>query len=157
MLFRSAFFMSLDISFWKGCDRSVKLVAGAGRWTTGNIINSSQKEKRVEETMCEAKQPTSSPYCRVNSGRPLYLRAFTPVRSGNGAIRCFPSIWAVVTSLIPPLETQPLLAARALLFSDNLCRHPRCSLSILQDSWLTRGRLLASGGQCHLYLLSCST
>lgn len=71
--------MSLEISFWKGCDLSVKLVEGTCRWTLDNIINSSQKEECVKEMMREAKQQTSSLSCHVNSSRPLYLRAFTPL------------------------------------------------------------------------------
>lgn len=153
MWFRSVLFISLEISFWKDCDLSFKLVEGTCRWTIDSIIISSQKEECVKEMMCEAKQQTSPPYCHVNSKRPLYLNAFPQTGLCEiERVRCFWSIWSVVTYFCFPMEMQTSPGSRDLLFSVNLCRHQRCNSLILQDSGITLLYKLTFGGQCHLIL-----
>lgn len=155
MLFRYGFFMSLEISFWKGCALSVKLMEGTCGWTIDSVINSSQKEECVKETAYEAKQQTSPPYCHVNSKRPLYLSAFTPLGSVKWSklddFKVF-DLWSPIFFFL--WRCRPLLVARDLLFSVNLCGHLRCNSLILQDSEITLWKILAFGGQCHLILRS---
>ena len=144
--------MSLEISFWKCCDLG-SVVEGTCRWNIDTIVSSSPKEERMRETMCEARQQTSPPHCHVISRRPWYLSAFTPL----GSVKWSKLDAFTVFDLCSPVffflwRCRPLLVARDLLFSVDLCRHLRCNSLILRDLGITVWKLLVFGGQCLLIL-----